>query len=434
MLLKTDSYKLTHHLQNPDGCEVKNSYIEARGGAFGYTVMFGLQVWLERLREPDGVSLDMAEDIAMKHIGVFDADAWLCMRSKHGSELPLVIEALPEGTVVPHGMPMLQVRNTDPAFPWLPAYIETSLLRAVWYPSTVAALSRECKRVILTALEKTSDDPHGQVPFKLHDFGARGCSSGETAALGGLAHLVNFKGTDTLEALVYARRYYGEDMAGFSIPASEHSTVTAWGRDGEVAFVRRMISQFGGAGKLFAVVGDSWDIFNFAENVVGGECKAEIEAMGGTIVVRPDSGDPAMTVLEVIKILMRKFGARTNGKGYAVLPDCVRVIQGDGVNLNSIEDILARLIAANISIDNIAFGMGGALLQGVNRDTCRFAMKTSAAMINGEWVDVYKDPISDKGKVSKRGIQTGLTEVWRDGRFVGPRVTLAEIRARAALT
>lgn len=433
MLLSTDSYKLTHHLQNPTGCTAKNSYIEARGGAFGYTVMFGLQAWLQRLREPDGISIDMAEDVAMKHIGVFNADAWVDMRMRHGSQLPLVIEAMPEGMVVPHGTPMVQVRNTDPAFPWLPAYIETSLLRAVWYPSTVAALSRECKRAILAALEKTSDDPRGQIGFKLHDFGARGCSSAETAALGGLAHLVNFKGTDTLEALVYARRYYGEDMAGFSIPASEHSTVTAWGRGGETAFVRHMINAFGGVGKMFAVVGDSYDIMNFAENVVGGECKDEIERMGGTIVVRPDSGDPAATVLEVIRILMRKFGSRMNGKGYHVLPPCVRVIQGDGVNLTSIVDVMALLMANNISIDNVAFGMGGALLQSVTRDTCQFAMKTSAAQINGEWVDVYKAPVGDARKTSKRGIQTGMAEVWRNGRFTGPQVTLAEVRARAEI-
>jgi nicotinamide phosphoribosyltransferase len=65
---------------------------------------------------------------------------------------------------------------------------------------------------------KTSDDPAGQLSFKLHDFGARGVSSGESAGLGGMAHLVNFMGTDTMEALLAARRYYGAEMAGFSIP------------------------------------------------------------------------------------------------------------------------------------------------------------------------------------------------------------------------
>ena len=59
--------------------------------------------------------------------------------------------------------------------------------------------------------------------------------------------------------------------------------------------------------------------------------------------------------------------------------------------------------ARGLSADNVAFGMGGELLQKINRDTQKFAMKASAICINGEWRDVYKDPITDPGKRSKRG-------------------------------
>jgi nicotinamide phosphoribosyltransferase len=148
----------------------------------------------------------------------------------HGGHLPLEIRALPEGMVVPAGVPLVQVENTDPRMPWLTTFVETALLRAVWYPSTVATMSWQCRQVILAGLERTSDDPQGQLPFKLHDFGARGVSSAESAGLGGMAHLVNFQGTDTMEALLAARRYYDADIAGFSIPAAEHSTITSWGR------------------------------------------------------------------------------------------------------------------------------------------------------------------------------------------------------------
>ena len=54
-------------------------------------------------------------------------------------------------------------------------------------------------------------------------------------------------------------------------------------------------------------------------------------------------------------------------------------------------------------MDNWSFGMGGALLQQINRDTLRFALKCSAIDINGQWHDVYKQPITDPGKDSRAG-------------------------------
>ncbi len=86
-----------------------------------------------------------------------------------------------------------------------------------------------------------------------------------------------------------------------------------------------------------------------------------------------------------------------------MLPACVRVIQGDGVNEASIAEILKAMEANGLSADNVAFGMGGALLQKVNRDTMRFAMKANAVKVDGVWRDVYKDPVTDRGKRSKKG-------------------------------
>ena len=416
IILDTDSYKFSHYRQNPEGTEFKSSYIEARGGAFGYTVFFGLQMLLHRWREsfPTMDDIRDAEDVVGAHIGpgVFDREGWEAIQRL--GYLPLMIEAVPEGKCVPHGIPMVQVRNTDPRFPWLPAFVETALLRAVWYPSTVATLSREIKQIMRHHLELTCDTPDAVLPFMLHDFGSRGVSSAESAGIGGIAHLVNFKGTDTIEALMYARRFYGDKMAGFSIPAAEHSTITVTGRAGEADFVRRMLREFGGSGKILAVVGDSYDIFNFAENIIGEELREEIKANGCRLVLRPDSGDPVEVVSEVMRMCFLKHGGERNAKGYNVLPPYLRVIQGDGVDMQSIDSILTRMTDNKISSENICFGMGGALLQKVNRDTCRFAMKTSAACINGVWQDVRKEPVTDKGKVSKSGIfQVGRN----DGRW-----------------
>ena len=119
-------------------------------------------------------------------------------------------------------------------------------------------------------------------------------------------------------------------------------------------------------------------------------------------MVRPDSGDPLTVALHCAELLAQRFGVEINSKGYKVLKH-VRLIQGDGVNEKSITAILAALKNRGFSASNIAFGMGGALLQGMNRDTLRWAMKCSAVQVKGEWREVYKAPVTDMGKSSKRG-------------------------------
>jgi nicotinamide phosphoribosyltransferase len=298
------------------------------------------------------------------------------------------------------------------------------LLRAVWYPSTVATNSFRAKEIIKRYLDETSDDTAAELPFKLHDFGARGVSCDEQAKIGGAAHLVNFMGTDTFQGAVYAMKHYFTDMPGFSIPAAEHFTITAWGKENESRAFSNMLHQFGGKDKLVAVVSDSYDIYNAAENIWGEELRDRVINMGGTVVVRPDSGDPLTVPIDVIEILMKKFGHTINGKGYKVLPPCVRVIQGDGITVDNIEAILSRMKARKLSASNIAFGMGAGLLQQVDRDTYKFAMKCSAREENGQWVDTYKDPITDSGKKSKRGrvtlVQDSVTKEFRTVRVDGP--------------
>ena len=404
LILNTDSYKMSHFAQYPQGAEYVSSYIESRGGVYPETVFFGLQAFVkEYLTRPISLAdIDEADAVCTVHGVPFNREGWEYIFNEYQGYLPLEIEAAPEGAVIPTGNVMVQVTNTDPNCAWLTSYMETALLRAVWYPTTVATVSRACRDVITRYMEETAESLDG-LPFKLHDFGARGASSEEAAALGGAAHLVNFMGTDTLSGIMAARRYYNADMAGFSIPAAEHSTITSWGRDGEIAAYANMIQQFGGEGRLVAVVSDSYDFWNAIDNIWGDELKEQVQQFGGTLVVRPDSGEPVEVVPEAIERLMAKFGYETNSKGYRVLPACVRLIQGDGICVRSIDAILAAMKARGLSADNVAFGMGGELLQKINRDTQKFAMKASAICINGGWRDVYKDPITDPGKRSKRG-------------------------------
>lgn len=404
LLLRTDSYKASHWLQYPTGASRVHSYIESRGGAFPATVFFGLQAYLkEYLGRP--VSRDDVEEAAAiyaTHGEPFNRAGWDLLIERHGGLLPVEIRAVPEGLVVPTGNPLVTIENTDPDFYWLPSYLETELLRAVWYPTTVATLSAAAKLTIGRYLQATSDDVPGQIGFKLHDFGARGVSSLESAALGGMAHLVNFLGTDTVIALQAARRYYGAQMAGFSIPAAEHSTITSWGRDGEADAYRNMLRQFAKPGAILAVVSDSYDIYNACDKIWGEELRQAVVDSGATVVIRPDSGEPTEVVLRVANILAKRFGTTTNSRGYQVL-NHVRIIQGDGINLDALRNCLSTLYHNGFAADNIAFGMGGGLLQQVNRDTLRFAMKCSAMEVQGQWRDVYKQPVGDSTKASKKG-------------------------------
>jgi len=408
LLLNTDSYKASHWLQYPPGTDATFFYVESRGGTYDRTLFFGLQAILkETLAKPiTHADVDEARDLFAAHGEPFNEAGWRYIVDHHGGLLPIRIRAVPEGTVVPTHNALMTIESTDPMAYWVPSYLETMLLR-IWYPVTVATISWHAKQTIRQFLERTSDDPEGQLAFKLHDFGSRGVSSVESAAIGGAAHLVNFMGTDTVSALCLARAHYHEPMAGFSIPAAEHSTITAWGRENEVEAYRNMLRQFAKPGAIVAVVSDSYDIFHAIREHWGKTLKDEVIRSGATVVIRPDSGDPVAVVHQCLELLDEAFGHTVNGKGFKVL-NHVRVIQGDGINPTSIRAILERVTSAGYATDNVTFGMGGALLQQLNRDTQKFALKCSAARINGEWIDVYKDPVTDKGKQSKRGRMTLL--------------------------
>ncbi|WP_292973910.1 nicotinate phosphoribosyltransferase [Novosphingobium sp.] len=455
LILATDSYKHSHFLQYPPEARRISAYAEARRNDFSDQVLFlGLQPFLIDYlgKAVTSADVDEAEAICAAHGVPFNRAGWQAIVDDHGGFLPIEIKALPEGMIAPSGVPLLQVKNTDPRMPWLPTFIETALLRAIWYPTTVGTLSWKCKAIIRAGLERSSDDPAGQLPFKLHDFGARGVSSGESAALGGMAHLVNFMGTDTLEGILAARRYYGAEMPGFSIPAAEHSTMTSWGRTREEAAYANMLDRFDGEGRIVAVVSDSYDLDRAVAEIWGGSLHAKVLGRQGTLVVRPDSGDPIETPLRTVKTLWDKFGGSTNSKGFRVLDPHVRVIQGDGMNIDSIARLVDRMVEEGFAIDNIAFGMGGGLLQQVNRDTLRFAMKANAMQVaDGTWTDVSKTPATDPTKGSKAGRQAVVLDqgqpvarrldqidpaadllkpVWRDGELL-VRHSFDDLRQRS---
>jgi nicotinamide phosphoribosyltransferase len=422
-IIDTDAYKVSMFLQYPPDTEYVSSYLEARKNPWKTVTWYGLQHILKELTVlVTPADVEFAKLYWEAQGEPFNYEGWMIIATELEGRLPLRIQAAPEGAVMKSNNVMVQIVNTDPRFFWLTTWVETPIMR-VWYPTTVASLSAAIKADIYAALVESADAPDEEILYKLHDFGSRGTSSKESAGIGGSAHILNFAGTDTGVALLHAMEFYGAPMGGVcgSIPAAEHSTITSWGRENEVKAFENMIDKFGSG--LVAVVSDSYDIFNAVTNLWGGELKDRVIEMDGMLVVRPDSGDPTQVPVDVVVLLDKAFGHTVNSKGYKVL-NHVRVLQGDGINQISVNTIMARLLALGYSITNIAFGMGGALLQAPNRDTMGFAIKASAAKINGEWTVVFKDPITDTGKRSKKGrlaliVRDGEYETVREDELVG---------------
>jgi nicotinamide phosphoribosyltransferase len=154
---------------------------------------------------------------------------------------------------------------------------------------------------------------------------------------------------------------------------------------------------------IVACVSDSYDIYRAVRELWGGKLRDKVMQRKGTLVIRPDSGDAVAVLEQLFNIAAQKFGYEVNRKGWKVIAPQVRFIQGDGVNYYTIQNMISQLTRKGWSMDNWSFGMGGALLQQLNRDTLRFALKCSAIDINGRWHDVYKQPVTDPGKDSRAG-------------------------------
>jgi nicotinamide phosphoribosyltransferase len=405
----TDSYKLCHSaMYKILGVTAAFSYIEPR--IVGEKVMFvGLQLWCKRFRPITDEMIDKAEEFFSLHIQdgdkLFPRKDWKKVVDVYGGYPPLTIRALPEGTIIDSQNALVTIECTDPELAWMAAYFETTILRAIWYPVTVASRSRKIRNIMKNYIAETSDiDIETAIAFMFHDFGARGGSSKETVGIGGFAHLATGAlGSDTITGVLFANKYYNCQMSGFSVFATEHSLMTMRGKSGELQTVRDLIKTYNQRPHtIVSIVSDGYSIWELAKHYCT-TLKQEILESGIQLVVRPDSGDPVTVILGLLKMFDEHYGSIVNSKGYKVL-NVVRILQGDSLSTpEDFERIMIAVENAKFSIENMVFGQGGGLLQQVNRDTYKFAMKTCAAEVNGVWVDVFKDPITDQGKRSKKG-------------------------------
>ena len=417
--LATDSYKIWHWKGYLPNTENNYGYLEARNGAkFNKTVVFGLQYILKKYLVGQVVTREKIEEAAAAlkgHFGsedYFNREGWEHILKNYGGRLPIRIKAAPEGTPVDVSNVLLTAELTvnDPKLSWLPNFLESMLLH-VWYPMTVATLAYELKIMIRDYMKQTCDTLDS-LPFKMQDFGFRGVSSYESAQIGGAAYMTSFMGSDNVPALEIPRKYYGfNGMAAYSVAATEHSIMTARGEEGEWEVFEHVLKATPKG--ILSVVIDSYDFERFIETC-GTKYRDQILARDGVVVFRPDSGDPVTTTIRCLNLLEKHFGSYQNGKKYKVLNDKVRLLWGDGIDYDGIRSILFAMRNHGYSTECMAcFGMGGGLLQKVNRDTQRMAFKSSAQFYDGAWHDVWKKP-KDMSKASKRG---RLALIKEDGKF-----------------
>ena len=429
LILDTDSYKLSHFLGYPKGTTEMYSYLESRGGQYEELVFLGLKPILDKLEQGiDAFDIEEAKQFSEKHGLPFNKEGWDYILYKLGGTLPIEIKALPEGTIVSPGVPMLTIRNTDPNCAWLTSYLETMLLR-IWYPITVASRILQMKRNIAPYYRMSTDS--GEVsPFAILDFSSRGVSSKEQSELGGLAYLAHFQGSDNIVAVDFVNKIYDSEMSGFSVPATEHSIMCSFGEENELESFEYLLENMAQEGGILSVVSDTWNIFEAVDKWIS--LAHKVKEKNVTLVIRPDSGNINDVLPKILAKLYKEWPYQhVNSKGFIVF-DNLKVLWGDGINEHT--GYLPFFIAyeMGISADSIMTGSGGGLMQaGLDRDTAKFAIKGSNVIVNGESIPISKNPITDNGKRSKSGKfnDPRLITVFKDG-YSLDYTTIEDIRER----
>lgn len=496
--LATDGYKTGHHLMYPKGTTLVYSNFTPRSNKYApkgcdKVVAFGQQMVMKMINELFDQHFfsqnhdDIIEEIQMEYSMYLGSD----YNTDHISSLhklgylPIIVKSIPEGTLVPMGVPVLVIHNTIEEFYWLTNFLETIISNLLWKPMTSATIARQYKKNLLRWAKKTDEMNIGFVDYQGHDFSMRGMDSLSATVSSGLGHLTSFLGSDGLPTIYGARHYYG--MTGavcHSVNATEHSVMCAGTKDDELETFRYLMSQFPSG--ILSIVSDTWDLWKVCTEYLP-SLKTEIIARDGKIVIRPDSGDPVDIICGsnrifgicpddgesylyvkgenrvysepvgiwdtpehkgVIELLWDVFGGTTNKQGYKVLDPHIGAIYGDSITIDRAEEICKRLEEKGFASTNIILGIGSFTYQFNTRDTFGFAMKATYCEVNGEPREIFKNPITDDGtKKSAKGLlkvnadltltdqvswseEGGVMEViYKDGKYQN-MVTLTDIRQK----
>jgi nicotinamide phosphoribosyltransferase len=445
---------------------------KSRVDGINHVVQFGLQAWLTERQEawkrffaaPKEAVLQEYKD----NTATFVSPGFSYKETEDLHDLgylPLEFSQVPEGTLVPIGVPSVLIKSTHENFAWLVNYIESDLSAGIWHPSTVATIAWKLRRTFEEAARETGGAQEA-VDFQVHDFSYRGQVNRDAAAASGAAHLTSFFGTDAVPAVPWVNYYYPGDngLIGASVPATEHSVMCAYGRENEIGAFERLLDLYPAG--ILSVVSDTYSLRTVIESFLP-QLKDKILARDGKLVIRPDSGDPADIICGTerefgkgktfhekgaIESLWDIFGGTENEEGFKLLLDKIGLIYGDGMFEARIRDINARLKNKGFASTNWVAGIGSYSYQMITRDTFGSAVKATYVEVNGVGRNIQKDPEDDDGtKKSATGrlavaheangnlyLIQGATDdqiknsviqpVFRDGEFL-KKQSFADIRA-----
>lgn len=429
-LLGTDIYKIGHQLQYKPGTTLVYSYMQNRSSkTFPFTVFFGLQYYLMEYLIGPSLDYDHVQEFIEDYesiLGTPRDDSSTAIKNRIEANMyalvdlgywPIRIDAVDEGSVIPNGNCLMTIQSTDPKFYWAVGFIESMLLK-LWYPMVVATCCYTYRLIVEEAFEVTVDpDQYWLKDYMVHDFGYRGDSSEEGAAISGAAHLLSFNGSDTVPSLSFLREYYHlprrvQSGVMASVPASEHSVMCSYGQDLEFEAFENMLNLYPTG--LVSIVSDTYNIYTVCTNFLN-RLKDRILARNGKVVIRPDSGDPIKIICGdpdapagspeergVLRLLDDMFGSDVNSKGFKVLNPKIGLIYGDGMYMERYKTVLAKMAEMGYAASNLVIGVGG-ILRNHSRDTLGTAIKATYVENGGVPMNIVKTPITDPGKRSHKG-------------------------------
>jgi nicotinamide phosphoribosyltransferase len=488
-----DGYKNWHHKMYPAGITQLYSNMTPRSYKHlkcDKSVFFGLQYYLKEylIKQWQENFFNIPKDKIVKDVKRFhwaysgvDFDTTHIEKLHDLGYMPLRIKALPEGSLVNEKIPYFTITNTHPDFAWLVNYLETQMSTSIWDLCVNATIAHQYKKLLTEHANKTCDDTNF-IQWQGHDFAQRGRSSQEST-LNQAGHLLSFTGTDTIPSIFMLEEYYNADitkeLVGASVPASEHSVQTSYGKENELDSFVRILDIFPSG--IVSVVSDSFDLWEVCTTFVT-KLKDKILARDGKLVIRPDSGDPVdiicgrkipkcknfneaeyyyrgyvrdeknlfivdnvcydvaihsgkeflcqrynLTAADkgVVELLWDVFGGTINSKGYKVLDSHIGVIYGDSISLERADAICKRLEQKGFASNNIVFGIGSYTYNYNTRDSLGIAVKSTYCVVDNEPRNIFKDPVTDNGlKKSARGLLK--VEIDNDKYVLKDEVSLGE--------
>ncbi|MGL4345238.1 MAG: nicotinate phosphoribosyltransferase [Cellulosilyticaceae bacterium] len=482
----TDFYKICHRQMYPSGMtKLYSTWTPRSNKYFPYSnqvVWFGLQGFVKEYLM-DYFKQYFFEESIDRIVADYNQIVGKCFDADLGVDhlialhelgyLPIRIKALTEGMRVPIGTPMMTIENTHPDFAWLTNYLETFISQNLWSPTTTATISYQFNQYLQGYLEKCGENP--DLAKSLYgDFSPRGMSSTGSSQVAGAGHLLSSIKTSAIESIRYVINQYGADLESEKIgdwsASVEHSCVCSNffvnGQSEEQFFDRLLTEVY--PKKPFTYVADSFDFWGFVTESLP-KFKAQILGReAAKVCIRPDSGEPQLILCGdpegeseaerkgLVEVLWELFGGTINDKGFKKLDPHIGVVYGDSITLERCQEICEGLINKGFCVSNVIFGVGSYSYNMISRDTLGHALKATYCEIQGNPVQIYKSPKTDKEamKKSQRGkvavvevegqikwidqldgisepqVQGNLLEtVFCDGQLVR-ETTLSEMRAR----